>query len=600
MNIGRRPRTVCPERHGAYHLIRTHGRVFAIPDHLDHLELLRTGQLFGHPAVFSAATLEETQAEIDRRGPAPVPERIGPSGEFDLIDYRGRVFGVARSAGLVDLDLPDDRRRADAIEGATAAEVEDRLAERMGDAPVEFAGWMPVYVNSGNCGNHPQFTHTAAPPSGYRFTCSAPPVTTKSPFWGKVGRLIGKSSWAAFCLIRPVFTLLFGDWNSVGVGPRLWAVWAAMRLFIRLLFAGTSPLAAVRFLQSRHLRSQMLLMNARDLVFLTSMPYTLNQGPWVVEIEDPTTLFFPFIQNGNTCDLDVRASPYYPAVKALLESEQCKGIVTHMRSTAELVPTLFQSEAIRRKVFYAPLGVKVPTRWQRHEDDGGTVELLFINSWCQAPSNFYLRGGLEVLEAFAVLRERYPQVRLTMRTPLPALDAHYHRIIEGGGVRVIDRFLTAEEMADLHANSHVFLLPAARVHIVSLLQAMSYGLAVVASDGWGFDEYLEDGRNGLTVSGRYGKASWADREAGVMREDYETMYTPTPEVVRGLIDAVSRLVEERALRARLGRTARQDVEEQFNLDHWNAALKEAFDRARGVEPPAASEPRTERPLWAAK
>ena len=60
-----------------------------------------------------------------------------------------------------------------------------------------------------------------------------------------------------------------------------------------------------------------------------------------------------------------------------------------------------------------------------------------------------MRGGLDVLEAFAILRERYPHVRLTIRSTRDALDDHYHRIMEAGWVRVIDRFLTAEEMEAL-------------------------------------------------------------------------------------------------------------------------------------------------------
>ena len=297
------------------------------------------------------------------------------------------------------------------------------------------------------------------------------------------------------------------------------------------------------------------------------MPYTFGQNPWIIEIEDPTTLFYPFVQNGGTGGLRIAESPYFPIVKALLESGQCKGIVTHVRSTADLLPTLFGSDVIRRKVFYAPLGVQVPSRRQRHLDrDGDEIHLLFINSWCQVPENFYVRGGLDVLEAFAVLRERYPQLRLTLRTALPDLDAHYHRILEAADVRVVNRFLSAEEMSALHADSHIFLLPAARIHIVSLLQAMSYGLAVVGSDGWGMEEYLHHERNGLVVKGRYGKASWADETAGLLREDYEPMYTPDPEVVAGLVEAVSRLVEDRELRRRLGGAARRDVETTYNLE----------------------------------
>jgi glycosyltransferase involved in cell wall biosynthesis len=315
------------------------------------------------------------------------------------------------------------------------------------------------------------------------------------------------------------------------------------------------------------------------------MPYTYGQNPWVLEIEDPTTLFYPHIQNGHTCDLRIRKSPYYRIVKALLEADHCKVILTHMKSTAALVPALFDSDVIRNKVLYAPLGVDLPARWQRHEPqpDAEPIHLLFINSWCQATDNFYMRGGMDVLEAFAVLHERYPQLRLTLRTNLPPLDHRYHRIMESGWVRVIDRFQSADEMAELHAASHIYLLPAARVHIVSLLQAMSHGLAVVASDGWGFEEYVSHERNGLVVKGRHGKSSWADSEAGLLRENYQAMHTPDPAVIAGLVEAVSRLVEDRALRARLGRAARADVAAKYSVQQWNQALQGAFDRACGVD-----------------
>jgi len=375
----------------------------------------------------------------------------------------------------------------------------------------------------------------------------------------------------------------------VSVRARVRVFCVLLRLFFRLLRRGCKPAAILRFLQSRHLESQLLLGERRELAFLTSMPYTFGQRPWVIEIEDPTTLFYPLIQNGNTCNLEIRESPYYPIVKALLEGNDCKAILTHMKSTARLVGTLFDSETIRKKVIYSPLGVKLPARWQRHEAqlEDEPIHLLFINSWCQVPENFYVRGGLDLLEAFAILHERYPQLRLTIRSELPLLADHYHRIIESGWVRVINRFQSSEEMARLHADSHIFLLPAARVHIVSLLQAMSYGLAVVTSDGWGIDEYIDNERNGLIVKGRYGKTSWADEEAGLLRENYEPMLTPDWEVVQGIVEAVSRLVEDRRFRARLGRTARADVETRYTPEQWNRGLKAAFDRARegDAEPP---------------
>src|SRR5262245_29347494 len=198
-----------------------------------------------------------------------------------------------------------------------------------------------------------------------------------------------------------MFSMVFGG-PRVGLRARLRVLGAVGRLGAKLLRRGCRVLPVLKFLQSRHFHSQLLLERTQGLVFLTSMPYTYGQRPWVVEIEDPTTLFYPLVQNGHTAWLDLKRSPYYPIVRTLLEDQSCKGILTHMRSTARMLPTLFESEAVARKVQYAPLGVKVPTRWQRQEEkDPDEFHLLFINSWCQIPENFYLRGGLDVLEAFA-------------------------------------------------------------------------------------------------------------------------------------------------------------------------------------------------------
>ncbi len=586
--LGPRERIDFPEAYRGFRLLRAFGCIYGFPPFLEPDETLHKGRLLMHPATLRASSLEEMRALIDafdftRHEPEVVDSYEG----YDLVRHCGALYGVPRSAGRVNLNLDEDRQRAGVIGGATCDAIRERIRAARDARPVEFAGWLPIFEVSGNCGTHPQFTHTGSPPPGYRFTHSAPPRKRGRSLWKKATLLLGRGLARArkglASVVRPLFAIVRPGPAGFAPRARLRTLAAMLRLLVRLLRGGARVGASLRFLQSRHFQSQVLLGNYRGLVFLTSMPYTYGQNPWVIEIEDPTTLFYPLIQNGGTLDLRPAESPYFPVVKALLESDQCKGILTHIRSTAEMVPALFRSDVIAKKVFYSPLGVKVPPRWQRHDEreEPEEIHLLFINSWCQVPSNFYVRGGLDVLEAFGILHERYPQLRLTLRTALPELDDRYHRVIEKGWVRVMTRFLSAEEMAELHAGSHIFLLPAARVHIVSLLQAMSYGLAVVASDGWGIEEYVEHERNGLIVKGRYGKASWADPEAGLLRENYEAMYTSDAEVVQGIVEAVSRLVEDPELRRRLGRAARRDVETNYNLERWNQGLKEALDRALG-------------------
>jgi glycosyltransferase involved in cell wall biosynthesis len=440
-----------------------------------------------------------------------------------------------------------------------------------GPIPVEFLGWLPVFKRFGNCGAHPQFAHAETPPPGYQFVHSGsePPTDPTPP--AKIVR--------ALLAVFLSLGVMASTARRHGVLRTLGTLWLFARFVVALVRKTQRVLPALRFAHSRHFQSQVLSPRCAELAFYTSVPYTYGQNPWVIEIEDPTTLFHPFIENGRTAELNIRASPYFAVVKALLEADNCRGIVTHMRSTAELLPALFRSEIISRKVTYAPLGVELPKEFQTHDDDG-PVNVLFTNSWHQRPDNFFLRGGLDVLEAFDVLRRRYPQLRLTIRASLPKLEERYHRILLDGWVRVIDRFVPTEQMRELQRASHIFLLPAARVHIVSVLQAMSYGQALVVSDGWGMDEYVQHGRNGLIVPGRAGKVTWADPEAGMLREDYRPMYTRDKRVGEGLIESIALLVEQREVRRRLGRAARADVAERFTLDRWNAALKIAFDTAR--------------------
>jgi glycosyltransferase involved in cell wall biosynthesis len=586
MNLGWRERTRIPNTYKDFRIVRSHGRVFGIPPTVMSESLSKVKLALSHPAVLSTETMEEMLQAIDRFDANSLrPQSIGTFEDYELVRHRGAFYAVPHSAE-VDLDVAEERSRTGVISGASQSDLEQKVRQAKAAVPVEFAGWLPIFEWSGNCGSHPQFTHTGSPPAGYRFVNTGP-AKRRSLFKRRMKlllRRVKRSAAAAGALARVPVAFL-----KPHRGVTMWARFRIFAYLVRMLAMflahGCRLLPSLRFLQTRHLQSQLLMGDKRGVVFLTSIPYTYGQNPWVIEIEDPTTLFYPLITNGFTSSLLIKQSPYFPIVKSLLEADHCKAIITHMRSTAQLVPQLFGSDVIRNKMIYAPLGVKLPQRWQRHEprSDAEPIDLLFINSWCRVPANFYLRGGLDILEAFATLRERYPQLRLTLRTNLPPLHPRFHRIIESGWVRVIDRFVSANEMAELHASSDIFLLPSARIHIVSLLQAMSYGLPVVGSDGWGMEEYLTHEHNGLVVKGRYGKVSWADEETGFLREDYESMYTCNSQVVEGIVEAVSRLVEDRQLRAHLGHNARNDVETKYTLQQWNTALQSAFDVARGAD-----------------
>lgn len=220
---------------------------------------------------------------------------------------------------------------------------------------VFYAGFLRPFKH---VGYHPQFDHIRNPPCGYEFVTS-----------GRVGidmpMKVMRSS-AELC------------WTAVKNGSR--------------------AIDVGRFIRSRSILAQFSVPSDISLVFLPSMPYTLGQVPWVIEIEDTTTLFAPFARIAGK-RLDPRLfgtdgiydSGFYPVIKALLEADNCRGVVCHVKSTAESIPVLFNNRSLDRKVFHVPLGIekRAARKTTRHDD---VVTLLFTNSWHQGSTGFYLRG----------------------------------------------------------------------------------------------------------------------------------------------------------------------------------------------------------------
>lgn len=107
-----------------------------------------------------------------------------------------------------------------------------------------------------------------------------------------------------------------------------------------------------------------------------------------------------------------------------------------------------------------------------------------------------------------------------------------------------------EDLADLYAAADVFILPSVSEGLSNaLLEAMSSGLAVLASRVGGTAETVEDGRTGLLF----------DRDdEGALR------------------DAARRLASDAGLRARLGAAARAEAEARYSLSRVTGRLEELY------------------------
>jgi hypothetical protein len=385
----------------------------------------------------------------------------------------------------------------------------------------------------GKVATHPQFRHVRYPPAGYQILTNGRPtrVTMRD-------------------LVRVVTRLL--DVAAYSIDKM--SIWTL-----------------ARFLRTRSL----LPFGAGEPIYVPSYPVVIGNEPWFIEIEDLTTLFEPFVTSGKTAAIDIRAHEVFPIVRWLLEDRSCRGILTHIQETKVGVGQLFASEVISTKTHFIKVPYlpgdpmttpPAPIRRQFAEP----LRLFFNNSWHQIPSNFFVRGGLFVLNACEQLVRDGVPIHLTIRSKLPReIARRYRSLLSNPVVTVVDGYLDWHSYSSLMGGCHVYLLPAARVHVYSLLEAMYHGLAILTSDGWGIGNYITTQVNGLMLPGVYGLASWQGAN-GQLSEDYEPMRRNNRELEENLYRTLLELIDDEDRRLRLATAGQAFVKRDLSIERFNA------------------------------
>ena len=116
---------------------------------------------------------------------------------------------------------------------------------------VFYAGFLKPFKH---VGHHPQFNHIHNPPAGYEFVTG----------------------------------------GRVGIDMPAKVLRSMTDLFFRARKNGAKRRDVARFIRSRSIMAQFSFPSGVCMAFLPSIPFTLGQVPWVIEIEDTTTLYVPF------------------------------------------------------------------------------------------------------------------------------------------------------------------------------------------------------------------------------------------------------------------------------------------------------------------
>lgn len=203
-----------------------------------------------------------------------------------------------------------------------------------------------------------------------------------------------------------------------------------------------------------------------DLLYSTGF-LSYRKEPWVVDMEFPSGLTSYNLK---------RYIRRRDAIARLLSKPYCKRIIPWTEAAAEVMRKSIPE--VKEKVLAVPLAVTQKKRVRKERKDDKT-RFLFLGS-SNLPRDFAIKGGPETLEAFKQLSAKRDDVELIFRCYVPPeLKKKYQDV---KGLRIIDSVLPWKELENLYLTSDVFVGPAHHTPGVAHLEAMSYGLPIIATD----------------------------------------------------------------------------------------------------------------------
>jgi glycosyltransferase involved in cell wall biosynthesis len=366
---------------------------------------------------------------------------------------------------------------------------------------------------------------------------------------------------------------------------------AGLRAKLTALEPDIAADAIATYVKSRDVESQAQVeAHNPDLVFIHGTPLTFGNRPWLSHMEELLPLFGPFFWSGKSADQSAYGTPIWRILRRVFEDSNCRALFTHLRHSADWIGKLFDSPAIAAKTHYIPFGHAFPPEIEarvraaqsaRPERSGCTF--LFTNSWTQAGDSFVLRGGVETLLAFGRLAQERSDVRLVLRSAMPmdTLGQGFADFVRNvPRVEVVDRKLAYPDFVELFLGADAYLVPSCGLHTVSLIEAMSTGAAVIASDAPGVDEFLHHDRTGIAVAGRLGKLSWYD-ERGYLRQTFEPLFRGIDQqFVENLYQSMARVAADRDYRLALGRAGFEHVRANHAIGPWLDGFGRVLDGVR--------------------
>ena len=310
----------------------------------------------------------------------------------------------------------------------------------------------------------------------------------------------------------------------------------------------------------------------------TALTYAYNHlvfrpEPWICQVEFPTNLI----------GRDIRILRRWKhVIERAFASPWCRKIIAWGEEGKQALLRSLDSSAFTHKIEIVPLVVRKREFIKSYEEDG-RIKLLFVGSGNRS-GDFYLKGVKETLEAFRRLSSKYDNLTFVIRSDMPREWKQRSDVLPN--FRVIDHRIPWADLEKEYKTADIFvhaaLFPG---NHVAPLDAMSFEVPVVAVDYGDCREKIQDGVTGLLVPkspdipdiGENGLPARHTHLRPLVERAYRTLHK---DVVQGIVEKCSILIENPQLRRRMGAAGRHQVENGYlSIEARNQNLKRIFDEA---------------------
>ena len=315
------------------------------------------------------------------------------------------------------------------------------------------------------------------------------------------------------------------------------------------------------------LRDNVTIPENTDLIYAAQHIVSTSKH-WVVDVELASTL-------SGYSDLTLAKG----IIAKKLQQKNCKKIIAWSEWAKRTIVQSFNDKTIHDKikvVRYTTNAKKIQNR------KGSVVRLLFMGSANIGNMlNFEYKGIYETIDAFIALQKEFgDKIQLVIKSKIPG--ELRDRVLKNKGIVLIDKIISSQEIQDLYLTSDIFPHIGYETMNFSVLEAMSYGLPVIATNIFNTPELIQDGKNGFLIQPPNIEKFYSKYE---LPNEHSLSYLKEVRKARSymtekLVEKLRLLIEDQNFKNKMSVAAHGTIEQgEFSITHRNELLKNIFDEA---------------------